>query len=237
MAKIKLFFFISIITSLLFSCQIREQTSEKKELKDPSLINLNDELCISFEKGNGFNHPTFVVWLETLEGQYIKTLLVTKSYASGIFNYKMQGDTIWRNEAGESIQPAALPYWTSKIGNVPTKAKPFVDAYTAATPKSDFKYNTIKPKADAYRILVEVNQTWDWNKYWTNNKYPDSDAYKHSAQPSVIYAVNINNSDKTYYLNPIGHGDPKGETGKLFTDLSSLTSAKQIFSEIKVIIK
>jgi hypothetical protein len=85
--------------------------------------------------------------------------------------------------------------------------------------------------------LLEINQSWDWNQYWTNNKYPDNAAYKHSAQPSLIYAVTINSADSIYYMNPIGHGDPKGESGNLFTNIGTLSSAKEIFESIKIEIK
>jgi hypothetical protein len=84
---------------------------------------------------------------------------------------------------------------------------------------------------------MEVNQAWDWNKFWTNNKYPDNPAYKHSAQPALIYAVSVDKSGESYYLNPIGHADPKGESGKLYTNLNSLTSAKHIFETIKITLK
>lgn len=238
-----IYFPILLLIVLFSSCQINEQSVEKKQLVDPLLVDLNDDISISFTKGKAFNHPSFVVWIESIDGKLVKTLLITQSYASGIFNYKMQGDTVWENTPGESIQPAALPYWTikkGKIGNdnyVPTKENPYIDAYTAATPKSDFIFNTQKPKFIEYRVLVEVNQPWDWNSYWTNDKYPGNQAYNHSAQPSVVYAVTVNSEDSVFYLNPIGHGDPKGEIEKLFTNLSTLTSAKEIFSEIAINIK
>ncbi len=178
-----------------------------------------------------------------MNGKYIRTLFITKSYASGIFGHQIVGDSIWMSKAGKSIQPAALPYWTYKKGLingkilVPTPENQFVDAVTGATPESDFEFKSmISLKDSTTRILLEVNQTWDWNRFWTNNKFPDSPAYKHSSQPSLIYAVTVNISDKTFYLNPIGHGCPKGESGKLFTDISTLTTAKEIFKEIKIMI-
>jgi len=44
----------------------------------------------------------------------------------------------------------------------------------------------------SFRVLLEVNQPWDWNAYWNNDKYLDEPDYKTSAQPSVVYAVTIN---------------------------------------------
>jgi hypothetical protein len=239
-------FFIVFISVLgLNSCKPSEKTSTNVlVVKDSKLSDSKDQLIISLFKGESFNHPTYVIWAEDLEGNYLKTIFITKSYASGIFGHEMVGDSIWLNKAGASYQPAALPYWTHKKGLidnkylVPTPEHPYVDAYTGATPNENFQFETAaNGKKSSYRLLLEVNQTWDWNPYWTNNKYPDNPAYKHSAQPSVIYAVTFNQEDTVFYLNPIGHGDPKGENGKLFTNLQTITTAKEIFKSVKAEIK
>ncbi len=82
---------------------------------------------------------------------------------------------------------------------------------------------------------MEVNQPWDWNEFWTNKLFDDID-YRSSCQPSLIYAVTVdlNDIDKEYFMNPIGHGHYSGKTGLLYTDLSTMTTAKEIFKEIKV---
>lgn len=224
------------------ACKTGEKsTSTSIVYQDSLLLNSGNKMTITLTNGDTFNHPTYVIWKEDLKGNYIKTLFITQAYASGIFGHQMIGDSIWLDKRGSSYQPAALPYWTFKKGaidgkyTVPTPDHPFVDAYTGATPKTDFQFETVADdKMDQYRILLEVNQSWDWNKYWTNDKYPENDAYKHSAQPSVIYAVNINLQDTVFYLNPIGHGDPKGKTAKLFTNMSTITSAKQIFQTVSI---
>jgi len=202
------------------------------------------QINLKATQGKAFNHPTFAIWQEDMAGNFIKTLFLTKSYASGTFGHELVGDSIWLSRSGKSIQPAALPYWTFKKGQisgdtkVPSPDSPYIDGFTGATPQSSFEFKTgLESEDTQFRILLEVNQTWDWNKYWTNNKYPESKAYKHSAQPSVIYAVTINSSEKEYFMNLIGHGDPRGETGKLFTDLSNFTSAKEIFEMIKISVK
>ncbi len=218
--------------------------STDKKMLSPTLIKIGNasNFKIELTPGTAFNHPTFVIWMEDMDENYIKTIFITKSYASGIFGHKMVGDSIWLNESGESIQPAALPYWTHKKGLingkslVPDPKNPFIDAYSGATPQGRFVFSDSISHQTKYRILLEVNQTCDWNDYWTNNKYPASNAYKHSAQPSLIYAATINANDTVYYMNPIGHGSPAGEDGKLYTNLSTLTSGLSIFSSIKITI-
>ena len=115
------------------------------------------------------------------------------------------------------------------------------DALTGATPKGSFTLQTgSKVKNEKfYRILFEVNQPWDSNDFWTNNKFPDDNNYKTSLQPALIYAVTISadSNGKEYFLNPIGHSHYSGENGNLYTDLTTITTAKNIFSKIKVTLK
>ena len=42
-----------------------------------------------------------------------------------------------------------------------------------------------------FRVLLEINQNWDWNEYWTNDKFPDDENYKMSCQPALVYEVVI----------------------------------------------
>jgi hypothetical protein len=237
--------FIIALSLTHFMCDTTKKNVEINYYKDSlKIVNYKEAFNINIIKGESFNHPTFVIWIEDMNENYLETVFITKSFATGVFGHGALSDSTWDNKPGESIQPAALPYWTYKKGLidavqlVPTKEHPFVDAYTGATPKGNFEMETgLTSTERPYRILVEVNQTWDWNYFWTNNKYPESTNYKHSAQPSLIYAVTVNEYEKEFYLNPIGHGDPKGESGMLYTDISTLTGAKEIFKSIKVIIK
>ncbi|MFC0875703.1 hypothetical protein ACE01N_03870 [Saccharicrinis sp. FJH2] len=200
---------------------------------------------IDVTSGKGHNHPTFVIWLEDVEGNFLKTIFITKSYASGIYGHAALTDSTWSNKSGQSYRPASLPYWSFKKGFIdgkfliPEKEHPYVDGFTGATPKGDFSIESQLPKDGKYRILLEVNQTWDWNRYWTNNKYPDNRDYKSSAQPSAIYAVTVDINDPMpfYIMNPIGHGQYAGEDGRLYTDLSTMTTALEIFDRIEVKIK
>jgi len=238
MKKITIFFTTILIFALLGSCSSSKLTTETIVYKDNKA---GHNLSIELIKGEAFNNPTYVIWMEDMDGNFLKTIFITKSYATGIYGHKMTSDSTWSNEEGESIQAAALPYWTHKKGLIdgkhliPTPKHPYVDAYAGATPKSDFIFQTDDSSMEKpYRILLEVNQPWDFNKYWTNSKYIDNLQYKRSAQPSVIYSVTVNTDESEYFLNPIGHGDPIGENGKLYTNLSNLTTSKEIFKSIKL---
>jgi len=235
------YFFILLLSTIVFmQCKPTTRVEEVVTIVDPAANKKGDTFTINLKPGKHFNHPTYVVWAEDMAGNYLRTIYITESYASGIFGHQMQGDSIWLKTKGPSYQPAALPYWThkkpgSKDGaKVPTPQNPFVDAYTGATQKKAFNFETSVTDQLPFRVLMEVNQTWDWNEHWTNNLYPDSPAYKRSAQPSVIYGVTINEKSGSYYLNPIGHGDPKGDSGKLFTNLKTMTTALHIFDTMEI---
>ncbi len=239
-----IYFYPIAIFIILLSCTPIKHLGQLEVRKDTFQVSSGSNFSIECIEGEAFNHPTFAIWQEDMEGNYIKTIFVTKAYASGVFGYKMNHDSVWFPLSGESHQPAALPYWTHKKGLIdnkkymPNPEHPFVDAYTGATPKGSFVFDTYQQNSDKqYRILMEVNQAWDWNEYWVNDKYSDNKAYQHSAQPSVVYAATINNTVKEYYLNPIGHSHPKGENGDLFTNLSTISTAKNIYSSIKISIK
>lgn len=198
-----------------------------------------------FTSGKSHNYPTFAIWLETTDGELIQTLFVTRSIASGYFKYGDAGNGKWLKVPGAAQRPAALPYWLHRReklyenqNHLPSKDQPFPDAITGATPQAGFKLNVQSDTSlpTVFKVLVEVNQPWDWNTYYTNDKFPDNPDYRTSAQPSLVYAVTIDQNEKnlTYFLNPIGHGHPAGEDGQLFTDLRGFTTALDIFSNIQL---
>jgi hypothetical protein len=212
--------------------------------QDGSGINLE----ITALTGKHHNHPTFSVWIETPEEEYIQTLFVTKSLATGLYRRGQLTDSTWMEGPGVAVRPATLPYWLHKHtfnssdgSKLPSPGNPVPDAYSGATPENNFQLKTttdhvIKGK---FRILLEVNQPWDWNEHWHNDLHPGNRNYMTSCQPAVVYAVTIDPSSnvREYWLNPIGHSHYAGENGLLYTDLSTLSTALHIFRQVKVTIK
>jgi hypothetical protein len=200
-------------------------------------------LRIEFTKGTAHNHPLMAVWIEDTSGNYIQTLYVARSVATGIFAYGDASTGQWTQ--GEIRRPAALPYWAHKRGIreadglfMPTPENPVPDAYSGATPKNDFILNTRldNPGTGTFYVLLEINQPWDWNEYWTNSKYPDDYEYKTSAQPAVVYraTIHLNSNVKEAEMKVIGHSHYSGKDGTLNPDLSTLTNALQIAGKIIV---
>jgi len=204
------------------------------------------EIIITMVSGKTHNHPMMAAWLEDSGGKYIQTLYANKSVASGYFAYADQSEGKWK--PGKLVRPASLPVWAHKRGvqapeghYMPTQENPLPDAITSATPPGDFmlEARADKPLHGKIRVMFEINQSWDWNDYWNNNKFPDDKEYKSSAQPSVIYSVEIDlqNPAGSYLMKPVGHGHFSGLDGSLNPDLSTLTSALEIVKEILVQVK
>lgn len=244
----KVIFLFSISLMIVSGCSSKKLTKNSPDNFTTIQANMGadgNQIIIDLIRGNSHNHPSFAIWLETLEGEFIETLFVTKSVGTGYYGHGQITKEQWDNKSGPQERPASLPFWLHKrMGPnakmvLPTPDKPVLDALTGATPLANAKIltKTSSKLKSQVRLMVEVNQPWDWNAYWHNTKFDDFD-YRTSCQPSIIYSVNLDLSatSELVHLNPIGHGDPAGKSGKLNTNLTTLTTAKDIFSDIQVLV-
>lgn len=235
---------IIVICVFLASCNSPKNLTGETETIITQPEKINTRLELELTPGKSHNHPSIAVWVEDLEGNYIETLYVTRYFAKGVFGHGEVEQGKWKNEPGTVRRPATLPYWSYKRNikaadglYAPSPETAVPDALTGATPKAGFTLKTGSKATDKmFRILVEVNQPWDSNDFWTNDKYTGDFNYKTSLQPALVYAVTVspNETGKPLYLNPIGHSHPSGSTGELFTDITTITTALAIFSKIAV---
>lgn len=236
--------FFGILLYLFSSCV--SKTSQRELVKINDTIKVNQDLTtpiitIEFIQGKAHNHPSFAIWLEDTKGNFLETIFVTKSVGTGIFGHAQGPNGTWVNQEGSAYRPAALPYWSHKKTDIievglqmPNSDKVKVDAVLGATPKASFVLNVRTKKAYDFpvNIMVEVNQPWDWNEFWTNEKYVNNKDYATSCQPSLIYSTLLSKNEAV--LLPIGIGHYAGEDGNLYPNLESITTAKHIFETIKV---
>jgi len=198
---------------------------------------------ITVERGPSHNHPLMVIWIEDMQGNYIQTLFIAQSIAKGFFGFGDASSGKWM--PGPIQRPASLPYWAHKRGvksetglYIPSQASPLPDAITGPTPKAGFTVNSQIPDnlRDSFQILMEINQSWDWNAHWTNNKFPNDMEYYSSAQPALVYRATINpaESSANFQMLPVGHSHWSGKTGELFTDLSTITTALKIINRATI---
>jgi hypothetical protein len=194
-------------------------------------------LVFQFEKGESFNHPLMALWVEDTSGKYLQTLYVAESIAKGVFGHGDKSTGKWL--PGPIRRPATLPVWAHSRGirendgyYVPTPATALPDAVTGATPPGDFFIisRLSKNTPAVFNVFFEINQSWDWNEYWTNNKFPDDEDYKTSGQPALVYQARVGpvNSGEQIGFTLIGHSHYSGKDGEIYKDLSTITTAKNI---------
>jgi hypothetical protein len=180
--------------------------------------------------------PQISVWMETLDGQYIDTLYVTGKISDASF----RGRTV---DGGIKRRPEALPYWSHKRGIqesdglfVPAINNRDLDGVTAATPKSDYQVRLTAPKMGRYKLMMEVNRTYDFNEFYSKTRFPDDEIYSgdgSSGQPSLVYQAIVDSQTPGHHLfELIGHGHHSGADGQLYQDLSNITTAKNIMEFI-----
>jgi len=224
----------------------KNQAREEKTSFPSNIGGEGPEIIVDLTRGESFYYPLFAIWLEDMEGKYIQTLYVAKSVATGIFQYARQENNKWIT--AEKRAPQTLPYWAHKRGvkaadglYMPDSGTAVPDAYTGATPETGFVMSSRAdgPLPEKYKVMLEINQNWDWNEFWTNDKYPDDENYKWSCQPALVYeaVIDTRSMQESYKMKPVGHSHYSGKTGELFTDLSTLTTALQIADSVVVRIK
>lgn len=199
-------------------------------------------LTLRFEKGKQHNHPLFAVWLADANGKFIETLYVSESIGKGSFPRADRKKGSWM--AGPIQRPAALPYWAhqrniqNEYGTYnPTPAHPESDGNTGATPQSSFVLHlkSANVLSGNYLVFVELNQSWDWNEFWYNDRFPGNKEYMTSSQPALVYSAPIDTRQRQVTpFKPVGHSSYDGSDGSLTTDLSSLTTALKIAKTITV---
>jgi hypothetical protein len=235
-----------IILAILLIFTSGISAKNKKIIYSEETYGLNKagtSITIQFERGKEHNHPLFAVWLADSNGDFIQTLYISKTIGKGVFKRASRKTGQWL--AGEIQRPAALPYWShhrniiNEYGNyLPTPKQPEIDAYTGATPSSSFILHTKteKPLNGKYKIMLELNQSWDWNEFWTNDMYPNEKEYRTSSQPALVYSVDIdtNNTTDEYTMEAIGHSHYSGANGSLNPNLSTMTTALKIAKKITV---
>jgi hypothetical protein len=240
---LSLFIITAIFT--IHSCR-SSRVAALSEIPDTLITNTGEKgtgLVFQFEKGESFNHPLMALWIEDTAGNYLQTLYVAESIARGIYGHgdKLTGKWL----PGPIRRPATLPVWAHSRGvreddgyYIPTVSTALPDAVTGATPPGDFVIisHLSQNIPFVFDVYFEINQSWDWNEYWTNNKYRDDEDYKTSCQPALVYKARMDQSvsSSPVELSLIGHSHYSGKDGEIYTDLSTITTAKNITKRIWV---
>jgi len=184
--------------------------------------------------------PQMAVWIEDTQGNYLETLYVTKKASNSSYIQSLFGGE-------DARRPEALPHWSFSRGiksgdglMMPTAENPIADAITGATPVASFDLTTVtSAERDDVVVKFEINRSFDFNEVYHPQAFPDDAVYSgsgSSAQPSLIYSatINLDDDERYYFMNLIGRGHHSGQDGEVHTDLSGITTAKEMVSRIIV---
>jgi hypothetical protein len=242
----KLIYLSIIMLTIVAQVDAKKRKAEVITKAQYGISEQGTSLVLKMDKGKKHNHPLMAIWLADSTGQYIQTLYVAESIGKGYFDRSVNAKGKW--QPGATLRPATLPFWAyqrgikNDVGNfMPTQNNPVVDAYTGATPPGSFELTLVtdKPLSGKYKIMMEINQSWDWNEFWFNDKFPEDKEYKTSSQPAVIYEAVIDTQKplSTVQLIAVGRSHHSGQDGKMYTDLNTLTTALQIVKKATITIK
>ncbi len=197
------------------------------------------QIEFSVQQGSDYTHtkwfflipvkltPQMACWVETEEGEWAAPVYVTEKTAAGA----------WKGGGGGG-RPEALPVY-SHARKAQGGAEDGTDAVSGATPaqgegKEPVQTRTVFLAPGKYRILAEVNSSFDYN-----GAYPETQGDV-NGQPSLVYAGNFRMreggrlSSDTLNLSIIGHGDAQGRTGRITPGTEGLTTALEQVAGITV---
>lgn len=169
--------------------------------------------------------PTFAGWVETADGEYAETLLVSGKAGTGSW--------IGSPEGG---RPEALPVWYQASGVSPEKpAEP--DAVSAASSDAGAAASRGPAGLESgheYVVRFEINHSYDYNETWKSGGKPGDEGWSGvNGQPSVVYEARfIAGVPGTAELKAVGRGSPDGSVSGVIPSLEGLTTALEIVKKI-----
>ncbi|HNY17057.1 MAG TPA: DUF2271 domain-containing protein [Treponemataceae bacterium] len=181
--------------------------------------------------------PQYAAWIETADGKYVETVMVTSRASRGTWRASPKGG-----------RPEALPVWfhaAASAGASPTgsaASASAIDAATSATPDADSSVSgsagSLVPGAE-YAIRFEVNHSFDYNEAWPKSAKEGSQGYSGvNGQPSLVYEGRfVAGRDATVELSLVGHGAVDGKDGAVSQDLAFITSARTIVASVVATVK
>lgn len=200
---------------------------------------LSNEVQISIEPGENWTRtmwiafipvkkaPQLAVWIETEDGTYVSTITVTQSASK----QKWAGNP-------KNGRPESLPVWI----HAKKASGAGVDETTSATPQNGITSGTTASAlipGQKYRILVEVNASFDYNESWPENAKEEDKNYSGvNGQPSLIYEAYFTAGEKgTVSLEPVGQGSIDGSNGDITRNLEGLTTALSIIKSAEFFLR
>ena len=113
-------YYLVALTFILISISSDAQLFKKSRhlVNDTICINATSdkhELIFEFVTGKKHNHPSFAIWIESVNGEMIQPLFVTEAFGRGIYPYGAKESGNWK--PGPRRYQATLPYFIHKWSN------------------------------------------------------------------------------------------------------------------------
>lgn len=163
--------------------------------------------------------PQIAVWVEDSNGNLIENIYVTKMSAG------------WLNS---NEREEALPVWRGKMTGRD------LDGTAGATYTKGFSYvrESKKEISTKIRIYAEINNSFDYNEYYTKDGKNGTIKTGVNGQPSLIYFAEVDRDfSGTVKLEIAGIGEVTKKSSTINTDVSKVSTAKDIIKNISVRIK
>ena len=212
--------------------------------KQMSTMTENGQQPITVEvlRGAEATDPQVAIWIEDESGTLLNTLYVSSALATNNF-FAIDGSTPRR--------PEALPVWSHRRGvkaaddlYAPDDDTQLADGVTAATPNTNFILSSgFDASGDSrIRVMLEVNASFDWNETYHENAFPDDPIYSGSGyvgQPALLFATPFIDpqEDNILKMSLVGRGHHSGQDGEIYTDLSGITTARDLVARALVFIE
>jgi hypothetical protein len=181
---------------------------------------MKPNVTMTFDYAEGLRYePSYAVWIEDESG-YHTTVYVTKKAAQ----------SSWGNGERDYV----LPIWFG------VREKD-VDAVAGATSKGSANIQFNIPDEFAGKkitLYMEANASYDYNNYYKENLKESTPGYSDvNGQPSMLWTVEIDpNRQKTgeTSMTLAGAGDVLGNNHRVHNDLTNVSTAKKLLTDIKV---
>ncbi len=199
-----------------------------------SAVGAESGITLSVKQGKNWTHkawlgvipmttrPQYAAWVETADGAFVNTIVVTGSAANGKWKGNPKGG-----------RPDALPVWSHAAEGMA------LDATTSATVDAG---SSLAAAADGlisgneYVVCFEINHSFDYNAAWTKKAKVGTPGYAGvNGQPSLVYEGRFTAGKAgNVALVPVGHGTVDGKDGSVVRDLSGFTTALEIVKSVTI---
>ncbi|MCU0849331.1 MAG: hypothetical protein MUD12_15725 [Spirochaetes bacterium] len=223
---------ITVLLPVVIAILACSTSGPEKPAVDPARPHIAVRLAFNPESYSRFFaktiYPQIAVWIRDGSGS-VKTVFVTEKGARDKW-------------FGASTRPDAMPVWYAAARDEKKAVmESGIDAVTGATPSGETCEILWQApegfRGKAVELYIEANISFDYNDFYKKGLPENDPAFNGvNGQPSVVWLsrITLGGGEKEYTPKIAGHGHPMGKDGKVYADMSKITTARTLFSYISV---